>query len=77
MRFGEVRDLVENKRSEEFVRWLLPDEDTESSEILNALNRGLKGAELAVGHDTKKGLDIVCYYETRRTRIPKVGLGLS
>ena len=64
---------MENKRSEEFIRWLLPDEDTESSEILNTLNRGLKRAELAVGYGTKKGIDIVCYYETQRTRIHKVG----
>ena len=71
IRFEELIGMVEGKRSEEFVRRLLPDEDAESSDILRSLSRDFGRIQKDFGGGAK-GLDIVCYYETQKTRVSEV-----
>lgn len=66
--------MVEGKRSEEFVRGLLPDKDTEMSVVLRTLSRDFGRCDKGFGYGTKRGLDILCYYEKQETRISEVSL---
>ena len=72
IRFEELINMVEGRRSEEFIRGLLPDEDTEMSVVLKALSRDFGRCEKEFGHGAKRGLDILCYYERQKTRISNV-----
>jgi hypothetical protein len=67
--------MVDGKRSEEFIRGLLPDKDAEMSAVLRALSRDFGRCEKEFGHCTKRGLDILCYYEKQETRISEVSPG--
>ena len=69
IRFEELVNLVKEKRSEAFVRQLLPDEDTNPSDILDGLNRDFLRAEKL---RYENGLNVWCYFETEPTVIPEV-----
>jgi len=64
--------MVEGKPSEELIRGLLPDKDTEMSVVLRGLSRDFGRCEKEFGHGTKRGLDILCYYEKQKTCVSKV-----
>jgi hypothetical protein len=72
IRFEELRHMVEGKRSAEFVHSLLPDNDTEMSAILDALNTDFSRCAGKFRHSTKGGLNILCYYEKDETRVSEV-----
>ena len=69
IRFEELVNIVKDKRSEALIHQLLPDEDTDPSDILSALNRDFARAE-RLRND--KRLNILCYFKTERTLISEV-----
>ena len=64
--------MVEGKLSKELICRLLPDKDTKMSVVLRVLSRDFGCCEKEFGHSTKRGLDILCYYEKQKTCISKV-----
>ena len=69
IRFEELVNIVKNKRSKTFIRELLPDENTDSFNILSGLNRDFARAERL---RNKRRLNVLCYFETERTLISEV-----
>lgn len=69
IRFEELITVVKGKRSHNFVSGLLSDEDTDAPEILSALSRSFGNI---VDRFPDKGLDILCYYETKKTQTIRV-----
>ena len=59
IRYEELIGMVEGSRSEEFVRGLLTDNDTEMSDVLSALNRDFGRAQNDFRHGEKAVL--ICY----------------
>ena len=76
IRFEELIDMVEGKRSEAFVLGLLPDNDTEMSDILSALNRDFGRCFEQFKRRKRDGINILCYYETDPTRTSNVSLAV-
>jgi hypothetical protein len=75
IRYEELMRMVEGKRTEEFVRGLLTNKDTEISGVLSALNRDFGRAQNHFRHGEKAGLNMLCYYEKLKTLTSQVSPG--
>ena len=62
--------MSKGRRSQNFIRSLQLDEDTEMSMDLSTLNNAFGRVSQSFGHN--RGLDVLCYFETKRTLIEKV-----
>ena len=67
MRFEELMEMAEGRRSETFIRTLQLDEDAEMSMDLSTLNNGF--GRVARSFASDRGLHVLCYYETKKTPV--------
>jgi hypothetical protein len=69
IKFDELMNMVQGKRSERFVRELLPDNDSEESPLLSGLNMSFGYCAKHFTRGTNSCLDVLCYYESKPTQI--------
>ncbi|RDW91018.1 hypothetical protein BP5796_02183 [Coleophoma crateriformis] len=71
IRYNELISMVEGERSLDFVRGLLPDEDTEESPTLRALSRDFGNRLKKFRYSSENTVNVLCYYETQQTCVSK------